>query len=70
MKKEQENLLKQRWELENLEEERKQMEEHRKKIELGYGIKCSFQQGRVESFPISMAVVAAQGGISNSRGGL
>lgn len=46
------------------------MEEHRKKIELGYGIKHSFQQGWVESFPISMAVGAAQGGISNSRGGL
>ncbi|KAK2522869.1 Tchp [Columba guinea] len=35
LKKEQDNLLKQRWELENLEEERKQMEEHRKKKELG-----------------------------------
>lgn len=46
------------------------MEEHRKKIELGYGIKCSFQQGWVKSFLISMAVVVAQGDVSNSRGGL
>ncbi|XP_074777696.1 trichoplein keratin filament-binding protein isoform X2 [Athene noctua] len=35
LKKELEGLLKQQWELENLEEERKQMEEHRKKSELG-----------------------------------
>ncbi|XP_065594802.1 trichoplein keratin filament-binding protein [Cyrtonyx montezumae] len=35
LKKEQDNLLKQQWELESLEEERKQMEEHRKKTELG-----------------------------------
>ncbi|NWS78398.1 TCHP protein, partial [Crotophaga sulcirostris] len=35
LKKEQESLLKQRWELESLEEERRQMEEHRKKKELG-----------------------------------
>ncbi|NXW40054.1 TCHP protein, partial [Nyctiprogne leucopyga] len=35
LKKEQENLLKQQWKLENLEEERKQMEEHWKKRELG-----------------------------------
>ncbi|NXB75032.1 TCHP protein, partial [Donacobius atricapilla] len=35
LKKEQENLLKQQWERENLEEERKQMKEHRKKTELG-----------------------------------
>ncbi|NXL37588.1 TCHP protein, partial [Glaucidium brasilianum] len=35
LKKEQEDLLKQQWELENLEEERKQMEEHWKKSKLG-----------------------------------
>uniref|UniRef100_A0A2K5VBA3 Trichoplein keratin filament-binding protein n=1 Tax=Macaca fascicularis TaxID=9541 RepID=A0A2K5VBA3_MACFA len=35
LKKEQENLLKQRWELERLEEERKQMEAFRQKAELG-----------------------------------
>uniref|UniRef100_A0A8C8BI77 Trichoplein keratin filament-binding protein n=1 Tax=Otus sunia TaxID=257818 RepID=A0A8C8BI77_9STRI len=35
LKKNQEDLLKQQWELENLEEERKQMEEQRKKSELG-----------------------------------
>ncbi|NXT49875.1 TCHP protein, partial [Pluvianellus socialis] len=35
LKKERQNLLKQQWELENLEEERKQMEEHRKKKEFG-----------------------------------
>ncbi|NXF71164.1 TCHP protein, partial [Sclerurus mexicanus] len=35
LKKEKENLLKQQWELENLEEERKQMEEHRRKKEFG-----------------------------------
>ncbi|NXU18705.1 TCHP protein, partial [Pardalotus punctatus] len=35
LKKEQENLLKQQWELENLEEERKQLEEHWRKRELG-----------------------------------
>ncbi|XP_039361263.1 trichoplein keratin filament-binding protein isoform X2 [Mauremys reevesii] len=35
LKKEQDNLLKQQWELEELEEERKQMEACRKKLELG-----------------------------------
>ncbi|NWR86357.1 TCHP protein, partial [Furnarius figulus] len=35
LKKEKENLLKQQWELENLEEERKQMEEHRRKKDFG-----------------------------------
>ncbi|XP_043354164.1 trichoplein keratin filament-binding protein isoform X2 [Dermochelys coriacea] len=35
LKKEQEHLLKQQWELEELEEERKQMEACRKKLELG-----------------------------------
>lgn len=35
LKKEQENLLKQRWELEKLEEERKQMAALRRKAELG-----------------------------------
>ncbi|XP_071301359.1 trichoplein keratin filament-binding protein isoform X2 [Agelaius tricolor] len=48
LKKEQENLLKQRWELENLEEERKQMEEHRRKKELGRFLKhqCDVQLRR------------------------
>lgn len=36
LKKEQENLLRQQWELGLLEEERKNMEEYRKKAELGY----------------------------------
>lgn len=35
LKKEQENLLRQRWELERLEEERKQMAAFRQKAELG-----------------------------------
>ncbi|XP_041265962.1 trichoplein keratin filament-binding protein, partial [Onychostruthus taczanowskii] len=48
LKKEQENLLKQQWELENLEEERKQMEEHRRKKELGRFLKhqCDVQLRR------------------------
>ncbi|NXF91857.1 TCHP protein, partial [Eubucco bourcierii] len=48
LKKEQENLLKQQWELENLEEERRQMEEHRKKKELGLFLKhqCDAQLKR------------------------
>ncbi|NXP95577.1 TCHP protein, partial [Passerina amoena] len=48
LKKEQENLLKQQWELENLEEERKQMEEHRRKKELGRFLKhqCDIQLRR------------------------
>ncbi|NXF25413.1 TCHP protein, partial [Rhodinocichla rosea] len=48
LKKEQENLLKQQWELENLEEERKQMEEQRRKKELGRFLKhqCDVQLRR------------------------
>ncbi|NXU06634.1 TCHP protein, partial [Buphagus erythrorhynchus] len=48
LKKEQENLLKQQWELENLEEERKQMEEHWRKKELGRFLKhqCDVQLRR------------------------
>ncbi|NXH92527.1 TCHP protein, partial [Edolisoma coerulescens] len=48
LKKEQENLLKQQWELENLEEERKQMEEQRRKKELGRFLRhqCDIQLRR------------------------
>uniref|UniRef100_A0A8D2MVS1 Trichoplein keratin filament-binding protein n=1 Tax=Zonotrichia albicollis TaxID=44394 RepID=A0A8D2MVS1_ZONAL len=48
LKKEQENLLKQQWELENLEEERKRMEEQRRKSELGRFLKhqCDVQLRR------------------------
>ncbi|NWZ94543.1 TCHP protein, partial [Nesospiza acunhae] len=48
LKKEQENLLKQQWELENLEEERKQMEQQRRKKELGRFLKhqCDVQLRR------------------------
>ncbi|KAG8455728.1 hypothetical protein GDO86_001786 [Hymenochirus boettgeri] len=35
LKTEHENLLRQQWEIEQLEEERRKMEEHRKKVELG-----------------------------------
>uniref|UniRef100_A0A8D2LVN2 Trichoplein keratin filament-binding protein n=1 Tax=Varanus komodoensis TaxID=61221 RepID=A0A8D2LVN2_VARKO len=37
LKKEEENLLRQHWELEALEGERRRQEQNRKKIELGYG---------------------------------
>ncbi|XP_021400376.2 trichoplein keratin filament-binding protein [Lonchura striata] len=48
LKKEQENLLKQQRELKNLEEERKQMEEHRRKSEFGRFLKhqCDIQLRR------------------------
>ncbi|KFP29556.1 Trichoplein keratin filament-binding protein, partial [Colius striatus] len=48
LKREQEDLLKQQWELENLEEERKQMEEQRKKKELGRFLRhqCNIQLKR------------------------
>ena len=46
LKKEQENLLKQRWELERLEEERKQMAAFRQKAELG----CVRPDGQASCF--------------------
>lgn len=51
LKKEQENLLKQRWELERLEEERRQMAALRQKAELG----CVWEGPQPSPHPPSQA---------------